>query len=74
MRMEHDYRRGGALAYLAARDVHRGKVTGRGEHTTGSAPFSRLAEHVMTSEPYASGPGRSLAPSPDPCAGKFIAL
>ena len=54
MRVEHDYRRGGALAYLAAWDVHRGQVTGRCEHTTGIAPFSRLAEQVMTAEPYAS--------------------
>jgi transposase len=53
MRVEHDYRRGGALAYLAAWDVHRGQVTGRCEHTTGIAPFSRLVEQVMTSEPYA---------------------
>ena len=54
MRVEHDYRRGGALAYLAAWDVHRGQVTGRCEHTTGIAPFSRLAEQIMTTEPYAS--------------------
>jgi hypothetical protein len=54
MRVEHDYRRGGALAYLAAWDVHRGRVTGRCEHTTGIAPFSRLVEQVMTAEPYAS--------------------
>ena len=54
MRVEHDYRRGGALAYLAAWDVHRGQVTGRCEHTTGIAPFARLVEQVMTAEPYAS--------------------
>ncbi len=54
MRVEHDYGRGGALAYLAAWDVHRGQVTGRCEDTTGIAPFSRLAEQVMTTEPYAS--------------------
>jgi transposase len=54
MRVQHDYRRGGALAYLAAWDVHRGQVTGRCEHTTGITPFSRLAEQVMTTEPYAS--------------------
>jgi hypothetical protein len=54
MRAEHDCRRGGALACLAARDVHRAQVAGRCEHTTGSAPFSRLAEQVMTSEPQAS--------------------
>jgi transposase len=54
MRVEHDYQRGGALAYLAAWDVHRGQVTGRCEDTTGIAPFSRLVEQVMTAEPYAS--------------------
>jgi hypothetical protein len=54
MRIEHDYDRGGALAYLAAWDVHRGQVAGRCEDTTGIAPFTRLAEQVMTTEPYAS--------------------
>ena len=54
MRVEHDYDRGGALAYLAAWDVHRGQVTGRCEDTTGIAPFARLVEQVMTTEPYAS--------------------
>jgi transposase len=54
MRVEHDYQRGGALAYLAAWDVHRGQVTGRCEPTTGIAPFSRLVQQVMTAQPYAS--------------------
>jgi len=54
MRVEHDYDRGGALAYLAAWDVHRGQVTGRCENTTGITPFSRLVAQVMTTEPYAS--------------------
>ena len=54
MRIEHDYDRGGALAYLAAWDVHRGRVTGRCEDATGIAPFARLVEQVMTTEPYAS--------------------
>jgi transposase len=54
MRIEHDYDRRGALAYLAAWDVHRGQVTGRCEDTTGIAPFARLVEQVMTAEPYAS--------------------
>jgi transposase-like protein len=54
MRVEHDYQRGGALAYLAAWDVRRGQVTGRCEATTGIEPFSRLVEQVMTAEPYAS--------------------
>ena len=54
MRVEHDYDRGGALAYLAAWDVHRGQVTGRCEATTGIDPFSRLVTQVMGVEPYAS--------------------
>jgi len=54
MRVEHEYERGGALAYLAAWDVHRAKLFGRCEHTTGIAPFGRLVEQVMTAEPYAS--------------------
>jgi transposase len=54
MRIEHDYERRGALAYLAAWDVHRGRVAGRCEDTTGITPFSRLVEQVMTTEPYAS--------------------
>ena len=54
MRVEHEYARGGALAYLAAWDVHRAKVFGRCEDTTGIEPFHRLVEQVMTCQPYAS--------------------
>ena len=54
MRIEHDYERRGALAYLAAWDVRRGQVMGRCEDTTGIAPFARLVAQVMTAEPYAS--------------------
>jgi transposase len=54
MRVNHEYDRGGALAYLAAYDVHQAHVFGRGEPTTGIAPFRRLVEQVMTREPYAS--------------------
>src|SRR5262245_5361338 len=54
IRVEHDYNRRGALAYLAAWDVHRGQVTGRCEDTTGIAPFARLVAQVMSTEPYAS--------------------
>jgi DDE superfamily endonuclease len=54
MRVEHDYDRGGAVAYLATWDVHRGRVVGRCEDTTGIAPFARLVEQVRTTEPYAS--------------------
>ncbi len=54
MRVNHEYDRGGALAYLAAYDVHRARVFARCEATTGIAPFSRLLAQVMTQEPYAS--------------------
>jgi len=54
MRVEHEYDRAGALAYLAAWDVHRAKVFGRCEQKTGIEPFGRLVEQVMTTEPYAS--------------------
>lgn len=54
MRVEHEYARGGALAYLAAWDVHRAKLFGRCEPQTGIAPFGRLVDAVMTSAPYAS--------------------
>ena len=52
-RVEHDYDRGGALCYLAAWDVDRGRLIGRCEQHTGIVPFGRLVEQVMTAEPYA---------------------
>ena len=54
MRIEHEYKRGGGLQYLAAWDVHRAKVFGRCEPKTGIEPFGRLVDQVMTTEPYAS--------------------
>ncbi|MEV6142943.1 transposase [Streptomyces sp. NPDC051992] len=54
MRVNHEYQRGGALAYLAAYDVHRAKVIGRCEPKTGIIPFTNLGTQVMTTEPYAS--------------------
>jgi transposase len=54
MRVNHEYGRGGAVAYLAAYDVHRARVFGRCEATTGIVPFMALVEQVMTQEPYAS--------------------
>ena len=48
MRVNHDYHRRGAVAYLAAYDVHRAQVFGRCEDTTGIVPFARLVEQVMT--------------------------
>lgn len=54
MRVEHDYRRGGALAYLAAYDVHPGTVIGRCAPSTGIEQFEALVDHVMSQQPYAS--------------------
>jgi len=54
LRVEHEYKRAGAWAYLAAWDVHRAKIFGRCEATTGIAPFDRLVHQVMSREPYRS--------------------
>ena len=53
-RVEHEYERRGALAYVAGWDVHRAKVFGRCEPTTGIEPFHRLVNQVMSREPYRS--------------------
>ena len=54
MRVNHEYDRGGALAYLAAYDVHRARVFSHCSAKTGIMPFMTLVEQVMTQEPYAS--------------------
>jgi transposase len=54
MRVNHTYGRGGAVAYLAAYDVHHAKVFGRTEPRTGIDPFMNLVTQVMSREPYAS--------------------
>lgn len=54
LRVEHEYARAGALAYLAAWDVHRARLFGRCERKTGIAPFERLVAQVMGREPYRS--------------------
>ena len=54
MRVEHEYGRAGALAYLAAWDVHRAQLFGRCEPAGGIAPFDALVAQVMAHEPYAS--------------------
>ncbi|MFJ8493452.1 hypothetical protein ACIRBZ_34675 [Streptomyces sp. NPDC094038] len=54
MRVNHTYGRGGALAYLAAYDVHEATVFGHCEPTTGIAQFMTLVAQVMRQEPYAS--------------------
>jgi hypothetical protein len=51
-RVEHEYTRGGAWAYLAALDVHRAKLFGCCEQTTGIVPFDRLVAQVMPQPPY----------------------
>ena len=56
MRVEHEYQRRGAWAYLAAWDVRGAKVFGRCETTTGIRPFGRLVAQVMRQEPYRSAP------------------
>lgn len=54
MKVEAEYERMGALAYLAAWDVNRAKLFGRCEKTTGIEPFGRLVDQVMSQEPYKS--------------------
>lgn len=53
-RVEFEYQRGGALAYLAAWDVRRAKVFGLCETKTGIDAFRRLVDLVMNQEPYRS--------------------
>jgi len=52
MRVEHEYFRCGAWAYMAALDVHHARVFGRCEAKNGIAPFDRLVDQVMTRPPY----------------------
>ena len=54
MRVEHEYVRRGAWAYLAAWDVRRAKIYGRCERQTGIEPFGRLVHQIMRQEPYRS--------------------
>ncbi|MEE9544488.1 MAG: hypothetical protein V3V55_02685 [Rhodospirillales bacterium] len=54
MRVEHEYQRKDAFAYLAAWDVRRAKIHGRCEPTTGIVPFQRLVDQVMSQDPYRS--------------------
>jgi transposase len=53
-RVEFEYTRKGTLAYFGAYDVHRARLMGRVEPTTGIVPFTALVDQVMTREPYAS--------------------
>ena len=56
MRVEHEYDRLGAWAYLAAWDVRRARVHGRCERATGIAAFDRLVAQVMRKRPYRCAP------------------
>jgi hypothetical protein len=53
-RVEAEYERKGALAYLAAWDVHRGKLFGICERKTGIEAYHKLVDLVMGQEPYRS--------------------
>lgn len=52
--VEHEYKRCGAWAYIAALDVGRARIFGRLEQSNGIEPFHRLVHQVMTREPYKS--------------------
>src|ERR1039457_3181392 len=52
MRVEYEYQRRGALALLAALDVHAGQVFAFTPKTTGIAPFMALMSQIMSQEPY----------------------
>jgi hypothetical protein len=54
MKVEHEYERMGAWAYLAAMDVHTPRLFGQCETTSGIEPFGRLVAKVMQQEPYRS--------------------
>jgi transposase len=56
VRVEHEYQRNGALALLAALDVHTGKVSASTPATTGIAPFMDLMTQVMSKQPYKDAP------------------
>jgi hypothetical protein len=53
-RVEFEYQRRGTLAYLAARDVFRGRIFGQVHDSVGIVPFGHLVDEVMQQEPYAS--------------------
>jgi len=52
--VEFEYERKGALAYLAAWDVHRGQTYGLCRQTSGISSFQDLVDLVMSAEPYRS--------------------
>jgi hypothetical protein len=53
-RVEHEYKRRGSLAYMAAWDVRQAKIFGLCKANTGIASFHDLADLVMRQQPYRS--------------------
>lgn len=53
-RVEHEYERMGALAYMAAWDVRQAKIFGLCKTSTGIDSFRELVDLVMCQEPYRS--------------------
>lgn len=53
-RVEHEYRRHGTCAYLAAWDVHHARLFGRVESRATIETFDALVETVMEQDPYRS--------------------
>jgi transposase len=53
-RVEFEYKRKGALGYIAAWDVRRAKLFGHCESRSGILAFDRLVQEVMAQEPYRS--------------------
>jgi hypothetical protein len=54
MRIEHEYRRHGVCAYVAAWDVHRARLFGRVVDKISIAVFDGLVAEVMGRDPYRS--------------------
>ena len=54
LRVEHEYKRMGALCYLAAWDARRAKIFDRCAPRDGIKPFDQLVEQFMSVHPYAS--------------------
>ena len=64
MRVEHEYVRRGAWAYLAAWDVHRAKIHGRCERTTGIVPRAAAASFNVSSPRSARSRSSWIPPMP----------
>lgn len=54
VRVEHEYRRHGVCAYIAAWDVHRARLFGEVVQKISIVAFDALVARVMTQEPYRS--------------------